>query len=42
MPVPGIADLPEHPETFRYRGDGIFVLSGWSVNLSREFKREMP
>jgi hypothetical protein len=27
-------------ETFHYRGDGIFMISGRSVNLSKEFKPE--
>jgi hypothetical protein len=30
-----------YPETFHYRGDGIFMISGRSLNLSRKFKAEM-
>jgi hypothetical protein len=30
-----------YPETFHYRGDGVFMISGRSLNLSRKFKPEM-
>jgi hypothetical protein len=30
-----------YPETFHYRGDGVFMISGRSINLSRKFKPEM-
>ena len=30
-----------YPETFHYRGDGIFMISGRSINLSRKFKPEV-
>ena len=36
------ATSPKYPETFHYRGDGIFMLSGRSVNLSTKFKPQMP
>lgn len=36
-----VAASPKYPETFHYRGDGIFMLSGRSINLSKKFKPEM-
>ncbi len=36
-----VAISPRYPETFHYRGDGIFMISGRSINLSRKFKPEM-
>jgi flavin reductase (DIM6/NTAB) family NADH-FMN oxidoreductase RutF len=35
------ATSPKYPETFHYRGDGVFMISGRNVNLSRKFKPEM-
>jgi hypothetical protein len=29
-----------YPETFHYRGDGVFMISGRSINLSKKFKPE--
>ncbi len=37
---PGIAASPKYPETFHYRGDGIFMISARSVNLSKTSKPE--
>jgi len=31
----------DYPETFHYRGDGVFMISARSINLSRKFKPEM-
>lgn len=36
-----VATSPKYPGTSHYRGDGIFMLSGRNVNLSRQFKPEM-
>jgi flavin reductase (DIM6/NTAB) family NADH-FMN oxidoreductase RutF len=36
-----VAASPKYPETFHYRGDGVFMISGRSVNLSKKFKPEM-
>ncbi len=36
-----VATSPKYPETFHYRGDGIFMISGRSIDLSRKFKPEM-
>jgi flavin reductase (DIM6/NTAB) family NADH-FMN oxidoreductase RutF len=36
-----VATSPKYPETLHYRGDGIFMISGRSINLSRKFKPEM-
>jgi len=36
-----VAASPKYPETFHYRGDGIFMISGRSVNRRRKFKPEM-
>lgn len=35
-----VAMSPKYPETFHYRGDGVFMISGRSINLSRKFKPE--
>jgi len=35
-----VAASPRYPETFHYRGDGIFMISGRSINLRRKFKPE--
>ena len=35
-----VATSPKYPETFHYRGDGVFMISGRSINLSRKFKPE--
>ncbi len=36
-----VATSPKYPETFHYHGDGVFMISGRSINLSRKFKPEM-
>jgi hypothetical protein len=36
-----VATSPKYPETFHYRGDGVFMISGRSINLSKKFKPEM-
>jgi len=28
----------DFPETFHYRGDAVFMISGRSINLSKKFK----
>jgi flavin reductase (DIM6/NTAB) family NADH-FMN oxidoreductase RutF len=33
-----VATSPKYPETFHYRGDGVFMISGRSINLRRRFK----
>lgn len=33
-----VATSPKYPETFHYRGDGIFMISGRTLNLRRKFK----
>lgn len=35
-----VATSPKFPETLHYRGQGIFTLSGETVNLQRKFKRK--
>ena len=35
-----VAISPKYPETFHYRGDGVFMISGRSLNLSKKFKPE--
>lgn len=35
-----IAVSPKYPETLHYRGDGVFMISGRSVDLHRKFKPE--
>jgi flavin reductase (DIM6/NTAB) family NADH-FMN oxidoreductase RutF len=32
---------PQYPKTIHYRGDGIFMVSGGSLNLRRKFRPEM-
>jgi hypothetical protein len=32
--------MTKYPETFHYRGDGIFMISGRSINLRKKFKPE--
>lgn len=32
---------PKYPRTFHYRGDGMFMTSGDSINLKKEFLPEM-
>ena len=36
-----VARSPKKPETFHYRGNGEFMISGRSVNLRSKFKPEM-
>lgn len=36
-----VATSPKYPETFHYRGDGVFMISGRSMDLSRKFKPQM-
>ena len=33
-----VAASPKYPETFHYRGDGVFMISGPSISLRRKFK----
>ncbi|HTD65782.1 MAG TPA: flavin reductase family protein [Candidatus Limnocylindria bacterium] len=33
-----VATSPKYPETFHYRGDGVFMISGRSINLRKKFK----
>jgi hypothetical protein len=33
--------MTKYPETFHYRGDDVFMISGRSLNLSKKFKPEM-
>ena len=35
------ARAPNYPRTVHYRGDGIFMISGPSLNKRRRFKPEM-
>ena len=35
-----VAIAPKYPKTLHYRGEGIFMLSGRSLNLYKEFKAE--
>lgn len=35
-----VAVSPKIPETVHYRGDGIFMVSGQSINLRRKFKEQ--
>jgi flavin reductase (DIM6/NTAB) family NADH-FMN oxidoreductase RutF len=34
------ATAPKYPRTVHYRGDGIFMVSGPSLNKRRQFRRE--
>ncbi len=36
-----VATSPKYPQTFHYRGDGVFMISGRSISLRRKFKPEM-
>jgi flavin reductase (DIM6/NTAB) family NADH-FMN oxidoreductase RutF len=36
-----VATSPKYPETFHYRGDGVFMISGRNVSRRRLFKPEM-
>ena len=36
-----VATTPKYPRTIHYRGDGIFMVSGESLNLRPQFKPEM-
>lgn len=33
-----VATSPKYPETLHYRGEGVFMISGRSLNLRRKFK----
>ena len=33
-----VAASPKYPKTIHYRGEGIFPVSGRSINLSKKFK----
>jgi len=35
-----VATSPKYPETFHYRGEGVFMISGPSISLRRKFKPE--
>jgi flavin reductase (DIM6/NTAB) family NADH-FMN oxidoreductase RutF len=35
-----VATTPKYPRTVHYRGDGIFMVSGDHLNLSRKFKSQ--
>lgn len=35
-----VAISPKYPKTLHYRGDGIFMLSGKHINLSKKFRPE--
>jgi flavin reductase (DIM6/NTAB) family NADH-FMN oxidoreductase RutF len=36
-----VATSPKYPQTFHYRGDGVFMVSGRNVSRRRLFKPEM-
>jgi flavin reductase (DIM6/NTAB) family NADH-FMN oxidoreductase RutF len=36
-----VATSPKYPRTIHYRGDGIFMVSGRSIDLSAKFRRGM-
>lgn len=36
-----VAPSPKYPETFHYRGDGVFMISGRNVSRRRLFRPEM-
>ena len=36
-----VATSPRYPQTFHYRGDGIFMISGRNISRRRLFKPEM-
>jgi flavin reductase (DIM6/NTAB) family NADH-FMN oxidoreductase RutF len=35
-----VASFPKYPKTVHYRGQGVFMISGASINLRRKFKAE--
>jgi hypothetical protein len=35
------ARAPKYPRTVHYRGEGMFMVSGPSLNMRRKFKPEM-
>ena len=35
-----VATSPKYPETLHYRGDGVFMLAGRTINLHKKFKRQ--
>jgi len=35
-----VATSPKHPETLHYRGEGVFMVSGRSINLRKKFKSQ--
>ncbi len=35
-----VATSPKYPETLHYRGDGVFMLAGRTINLRKKFKRQ--
>jgi flavin reductase (DIM6/NTAB) family NADH-FMN oxidoreductase RutF len=35
-----VARVPKYPKTFHYRGEGVFMVSGRTVNLRRRFRPE--
>lgn len=36
-----VAPSPKYPETFHYRGDGVFMISGRNVSRRSKFKAQM-
>jgi flavin reductase (DIM6/NTAB) family NADH-FMN oxidoreductase RutF len=36
-----VAARPKYPTTIHYRGDGLFMVSGRSLNLRRKFQMNM-
>jgi hypothetical protein len=35
-----VATFPKYPVTVHYRGEGVFMISGKSINLRKKFKPE--
>jgi hypothetical protein len=35
-----VAISPKYPRTVHYRGEGVFMISGPSINLRKKFKAE--
>jgi flavin reductase (DIM6/NTAB) family NADH-FMN oxidoreductase RutF len=35
-----VATTPKYPKTLHYRGEGVFMLSGGSINMRRKFKSQ--
>ena len=35
-----VATAPKYPETLHYRGEGVFMVSGRSMNLKKKFKAQ--